>query len=821
MRGLINTFFKHDKAVLLILVAIFIFGIKSYFALPKESTPDVQIPMLYIPLFLQGISPEDSEKLLIKPLERKLKSVQGVSEMRGYSYESGGYIVLEFQSGTDIKRVMTDVRAKVDEAKPEMPQNLRDVTVREINLSLFPVLNVILTGDMNDRTMKSVGKSLKDKIESIPEVLSATINGSREEVIEINISQKTLDNYKLNFDNITQIIARNNFLVQAGALSTQTGVFSIKVPGIINSVKDIMNMPIKVENGNVLRMKDIGEIRETYKDYSTIARANGKKAVVIEVTKRIGTNILNVIDEVKAVIDIERKYIPADIKITYSQDNSLRIRNMINDLINSIIVAVIIVFLIVLSQLGLRSALLVSVSIPGSFCIGFIFISMMGLTINMVVLFSMILSIGMLVDAAIVIIEFADRQMIIGIDRKNAFKEAAVHMFWPSVAASITTKIVFLPLLFWPGTVGQFMKYLPLTLVATLLGSLFMALTFIPVLGGYLGKPKELSQEEEQSINAIETGDFDKLKGINQQYRKVLEKTLHNPKITIGGILGMLVLIVFLFVTFNSGFEFFPSVDPENATLDIRARGNISVQEKNNIMREVESKILNMNNEVAVFYSKVGEIDRTLINSDIIGRIYIEFGDWKHRRKADPILYEMKQRLQSIPGIIVQSAKQTNGPSSGKAIQVQLSSRNGDILESGIDKVLSYMTAIGGFVDVEDGKPLPMFDFELEIDREKAALNGVDISSLNSLVPLITDGVIIAKFRGDKYDEEIDVNVRFNQDERDLTKIEGLQISTPKGMVPLTNFVHIVPVKKVPSIYRNNSMRSRTNSIKCRNRIGS
>lgn len=809
MRGLINKFFKHDKAVLLILFAIFIFGVKSYINLPKESNPDIEIPILYIPLFLQGISPEDSEKLLIKPLERKLKSVSGVDEMQGYAYEGGGYVMLKFLTGTNIKTSISDVRAKIDEAKPEMPQNLTDITVREVNLSLFPVLNVILSGELNDRTLKTIAQNLKDKIESIPEVLSVDVNGTRDEVIEINISQKTLDNYKLNFDSISQTISRNNFLIQAGALSTQTGIFSIKVPGILNNIEEIRNIPIRVENGNLLRMRDIAEIRETYKDFRTVARMNGKKAVVLEISKRMGTNILSVIEDVKKTIEFEKQYIPNGIEITYSQDTSETIRDMIRDLMNTIILAIIIVFFIIFSQLGLRSALLVSIATPGSFFVGIIFISLMHLTINMVVLFSLVLAIGMLVDAAIVIVEYADRQMIGGVDRREAFREASTHMFWPSVAASITTKVVFLPLLFWPGTTGEFMKYLPLTLVSTLLGSLFMALVFIPVVGSYLGKPKKLSEKEKQHIDAIESGDFEKLTGMSKQYSRILDKALSMPKLTVIGVIGLLIAIIVLFSVFNVGIEFFPDVEPDNATVDIRARGNLSIQEKNTIMKEVESKILDMSNEVAVFYTKVGSSGRSSINNDAIGRISLEFANWKKRRKANVILNDIKDRMQKIPGIIVRTDKEQKGPSGGKAVQIELSSRNTSLLEKSVDKLIGYMNEVGGFTDIDDGKALPMFDFELVIDREKAALNKVDIASLNSLIPLITDGVLVGKFRGDKYDEEIDINIRFDKEERNLSRLDGLKISTTNGMIPITNFIQIRPIKKVASLYRNNGVRVR------------
>ena len=810
MRVLITGALKHDKAIILILLAIFLFGIVSYNNLPKEENPDIQIPILYIPLILQGISPEDSERLLVKPLERKLKAVSGINELKCSAFEGGANIVMEFHSNVDIKKALNDVRAQIDEARPEMPENLRDVTVKEVNLSLFPVINIILTGDnINDRELKKIAKNLKDRIEAVPEVLSATINGDREEVIEINVSQKVLDVYHINFDDISQILYKNNILIQAGSISTDTGKFNIKVSGMFNKVEDIKNVSIKVSENNILKIRDIGEVRETYKDYDTIARVNGKKAMVIEVSKRTGVNTLSTLKEVKKIVEEEKKFIPTNVNIVYSQDSSKRITDMITELLNSIFIAVIIVFCVIAYELGIRSALLVSIAIPGSFFIGIIIISLMSLTINIVVLFSLILAIGMLVDAAIVIVEYADRKMIDGISRIEAYKESAIQMFWPSVAASLTTKIVFLPLLFWPGTTGKFMRYMPLTLVSTLLGSLFMALIFIPVLGGYFGKPKKLSNKEMDNIKAIETGDFNKLEGITKKYHNALSYGLIKPKITICSIFGLLIAIIILFGFLNSGFEFFPNVESDNATVDIRARGNLSIDEKNKILKEVESKILDMTQNVKIFYSKIGDVDRSLINSDIIGRIYLEFENWKERPKVNAILNQIKDRLQNIPGIIIQTNKEKNGPAAGKDVQIQLLSRDPEALPKAVENILKYMKNINGFIDIDDGRPLPMFDYELKIDREKAALSSVDVASLNAVIPLLTNGVKLAKYRGDQYDEEIDIIARFYKEERDITKLQTLHVATPHGMIPITNFVEILPVQKVAAIERNNGLRSR------------
>lgn len=810
MRPLISNFFKHEKAVLLILFSIFLFGILSYIKLPKEENPDVQVPMFYIPVMLQGISPEDSERLLVEPLEKKFRSIEGIDEISSTAFEGGAFINLKFDSNTDIGSVIHDVRAKVQEAKPSMPSDIREIIVHEINFSDFPVLNVILKGNISERDFLNISRNLRDKIEIIPEVLSAKINGIREEVIEINIKPSDLEIHNLDISDIEKNINLSNFLIQAGKLKTIGAEFSLKVSGMLENIDQIRNLPIKIsKDGGVLRLKDIANVKETFKDYETIARVNGERAVVIEVSKRAGKNIIETIDSVRKIIEIEKKNFPKALEIIYSQDNSKKIKDMLEELISTILIAILIVFLVISFELGFRSALLVATSVPGAFFIGIIFINLMGLTINVVVLFSLILAIGMLVDAAIVIVEFADRKMISGMDSKEAFLSSASEMFWPCVAASITTKIVFLPLLFWPGVVGKFMKYMPMTLLSTLMGSLFMAVMFIPVLGWYFGKPKKLTNSEIKEIDSIENGQTENLKGLLKKYFNLLSFALIRPGRTILMIFSLLIIIGVLFGFFGKGVEFFPKIEPENASIDIRARGNLSILEKDKILKEAEELLIHkFSSEVKVFYSKVGSVDEKIVGGDIIGRIFIEFEDWKKRRKADEIMSEIRVLIdKQIPGVIITVNNQSKGPTDGKEIQLELIGKNESSLLKATDLVLDFMSKIGGFIDIEDSKPLPMIDFELEIDREKAAQNGIYIASLNALVPLITEGVKITQYRSSKYDEEIDVIVRFNEEYRNLIQLENLRINGTKGMIPLSNFAKFVPKQKPANILHSNALK--------------
>jgi multidrug efflux pump len=811
MRALISTFFKNDKAILLTLFSFFLFGILNYINLPKEENPDVQIPMFYIPMVLRGISPLDSERLLVKPLEKKFRSIEGIDEVIASAYEGGASITLKFDSKTNMKEVINEVRAKVQEAMPLMPKNLENVVVHEINISDFPVLNVILKGDVSERDFVFISKKLRDKIEVIPEILSVQISGVRQEVVEINIKPSDLEIYNLNISEIEQSIRLNNFLTQAGSIKTPGAEFSLKVSGMFENVDQIRNMVIKTsKNGSsILRLKDIATVRETFKDYETIARVNGEKAVVLEVSKRAGKNIIETIEAVKKTIDEEKKNLPSQIEIIYSQDNSKKIKDMLKELISTIIIAILIVFLVISFELGIRSAFLVGISIPGSFFIGITIISLMNLTVNVVVLFSLILAIGMLVDAAIVIVEYADRKMISGLSPKEAYIVSASEMFWPCVAASMTTKIVFLPLLFWPGITGKFMRYMPLTLLSTLIGSLFMAIMFIPILGWYFGKPKKLNFEQIKEIESIENGETKNLHGVLKKYFNLLNFALKRPGRTILLIFSILILIGAMFGIFGKGVEFFPKIEPENSILDIHSRGNFSISEKDKILKEIEDLILQkFSKEVKVFYTKIGIVDRKIIGTDMIGRIFLEFEDWQKRRKAAEILDEIRLLIdREVSGIILRVNDQKKGPSEGKDIELELVGKNDQMLLKATDSVLSYMSKIGGFVDIEDSKPLPMIDFELVIDREKAAQDGVYASSLNKLIPLLTEGVLVGKYQSEKYDEEIDINIRFYEEFRNLSQIKNLRINGSRGMVPVSNFAKFVPKQKLSSIEHSNGLK--------------
>ncbi len=485
--NIIDYAISHSRVILGILVFILVAGSTAYINIPKEATPDVNIPFIYISLSQKGISPNDSERLLIKPIEDEVKTVEGVKEVRSTAYNGGGNVLLEFNPGFDADKAMDDVREKVDKAKGDLPSESDEPSVNEVNISAFPILLISLSGDLPDRALQELGENLKEEIETIPSVLEAKIGGKRKEQVDIIVDVSAIEGYEINLNSLINIVNQNNMMVSAGQQDTGDGSFNIKVPGLFENLDDVLDTPIKTFGDSVITFRDIAKVKRTFEDRKTYARVNGKNSVTIEVSKRIGENIIQTSDAVKKKVRETQVNFPTNLNISFSQDNSTYIKNMLNSLQNNVIAAIILVLIIILGILGVRSGFLVGVSIPGSFLSGVLALSLMGFTVNIVVLFALILSVGLLVDGAIVVVEYADRKINEGNSISNAYSIASKKMALPIIASTVTTLAAFLPLIFWPGLAGEFMKFMPITLICVLTSSLFMALLFVPVVGASIG----------------------------------------------------------------------------------------------------------------------------------------------------------------------------------------------------------------------------------------------------------------------------------------------------------------------------------------------
>ncbi len=797
---LIESAMSRSRTVILSLLVVLIGGLIAYNTIPKEAEPDIEIPVIYVSITHDGISPEDSERLLVRPMEQELRSIEGIKEMTANAYEGGANVQLEFDAGVDTEQALQDVREKVDKAKAKLPGDTEEPTVNEVKMSRFdPMLVLNLAGNIPERTLTTIAKDLKEKIEGLSGVLEVNLIGTREELMEVVVDPLAMESYSLDQAQIIQFVSLNNRLVAAGALHSSEGRFPVKVPGVFESAADVLDLPIKAVGERIVHFKDIAEVRRTYKDAESVARLNGKPAIAIEVVQRAGANIIDTIDTVKALIAEERSYWPADMEIVASRDKSKDVSDMLSELQNSVLSAVLLVFIVIIGILGIRSALLVGVAIPGSFLMGILIIGYFGVTINMMVLFALIMAVGMLVDGAIVVTEMADRRMAEGESPYNAYSRAAIRMSWPIIASTCTTLAAFVPLAFWPGTTGEFMKYLPITLIAVLSASLIMALLFVPTLGSIFGKTGANTEEARRNLAAAETGDLDSVSGYTGSYIRFLRKSLQHPWRGVGGVSLLLMLIYAAFILFGKGVEYFPDVEQPFGMIDIRARGDLSTAERDALVRQVEERVLGMP-EIEFLYAKTGSNDRGA--EDQIGTLTLNYIEWDKRRKADEILEEVRSRTNDLVGIQIEPRKPDAGPPIGKPIRIEFSSRFPDVLESSVAEVRSLMETRPGIINIEDSRPLPGIEWQIKVDRAEAARFGADVALVGAMVQLVTNGIKIGEYRPDDSDDEIDIRVRYPESSRSLAQIDELRIPTKNGLVPISTFVKRVPAQKVSKIRR-------------------
>nr|ADI16377.1 cation/multidrug efflux pump [uncultured bacterium HF130_12L15] len=786
--NIVSIAIRNARLTLSIMVFFLIAGALAYQALPKEAEPDVAIPVLYVSLAYQGISPEDSERLLLRPVETKLKSLKGVKEMRSAAYQGGGYVLLEFDPSTDLSTALEETRNKVSDARADLPRDAEEPTVNEVNVSEFPVLVVTLSGDVPERVLTTAARELRDRIEEIPGVLEGTLQGARDDLVEVIIDPMKLSSYGFQLDQMIAAVNASNSLVAAGTIEGEEGKYAVKVPSLIETVEDVAELPIVAGPNAVVQAKDIATIRSTYKDAETITRLNGRPAIAIEVKKRIGENLVHTVEQVKALSDEFQKSLPEGMHVTYTQDKSVFINQLLNDLQNHVLIAVILVFIIILYVLSGRASLLIGLAIPTSFLTGILLLALMGFTINMVVLFSLILAVGMLVDDAIIVTEFAERRMSEGMPKAEAFDLAARRMAGPVIAATLTRIAAFSPLLFWPGVVGDFMKYMPITLIVTLAASMLYALIFTPTLGAIFAKAHVHDDDEPQR---------------DGWYMAVVRQAVRFPKTVLLLTVALLVSVQFAYTKYGAGVEFFPSVEPDYGLLYVHARGNLSLAEMDAATRAAEQRLLGWPGVESV-YTRVGKTQGggADIPEDVVGVIQYEFIDWRERKSANDILADLRVAMAGIPGVDVEVRVPESGPPTGKAIQVRLSATDPDGLDDRAREVAARIADVSGVIDISDGLPPPGVDWALEVDRGKAAQYGISPNAVGTVVQLVTTGVKLTDYRPESADDAVDIRLRLPEDRRTLSSLDQLRVETAQGSVPIANFVTRKPEPRVGTLNR-------------------
>ena len=808
MINIIDYIMAARRTVVFLMMIVISIGLLTYINIAKDAEPDIDIPLIYIGVAHQGISPEDAERLIVKPLENQLKTIEGLEDMMATAVNGFGSVMLEFDIKFDKDKALGDVREKVDMVKSKLPSDAEEPVVIEFNMAEMPTLVISLSGDVPDRTLFYHAKRLQTKIEAIPGILEAPITGDREDLMEILVSPSKLENYNISLMDLIKSITSNNRLVAAGSIDKGQGKFSIKVPAVYESAQDVYNLVIFSSGEGTVTLGDVAEIRKTYKDTESYARVNGKPAVALQIKKRIGENVLDIN---KIVRKESKKYtdsLSENIKIDFTSDNSDYILEMLSSLQAAVINAIVSVMILIIAALGIRSALMVGISIPTSFLLAITILGATGGYINMMVMFGLLVSVGLLVDGSIVMVEYADRKMAEGLNRLDAYTQSYKRMLWPIVSSTATTLAAFLPLILWPGVSGEFMKWMPFMVSLVLISSLFSALIFIPVMGSLFGKT------EQTNITKLnENFDVKQLTGYTKVYVKILSRLIKAPIVTIVSSVIIVAVLFNLYTNFNAGARYSVEGDTNQMTVHVIARGNLSPSQKLTLALEVEDTVRSVKGiKTASTIIGGGSVDQMIMSdaesrSDEIAMMMIELNPVQERRHADILREEILKKTSSIPGIFVEAYKIERKPESGKDIQLELTSSNNTELAKVTEKLSNKLKTMDGVIEVDDTRSLPGIEWVIKVDRELAGKYGVDVSIIGAIVQLVTNGILVDKYRPDDSEDEVDIRVRFPKEYRQLEQFDQLRIPTPDGAVPLSNFVKRIPQQRVSSIDRENGSR--------------
>ncbi|MDV4145519.1 efflux RND transporter permease subunit [Shimia sp. FJ5] len=911
MTGIVDWAASRARMILAFIALSILVGGYSYMNLPKEGEPDIQIPALFVSVPFPGISASDAETLLIKPMETELADLDGLDNMNSLAQENYAGIFLEFDFGWDKSKTIADVRDAMNTAESKFPDGFEKYSINEINFSEFPIIIVNLSGDIPERTMTKIANGLQDRLESLEPVLEAGIAGGRDEMLEVTIDPLRLESYNVTATELINVVVNNNQLIAAGEVETAQGKFSVKIPSSFDEPQDVYNLPVKTNGDRVVTLGDLAEIKLTFEDREGTARFNGETTVALQVVKRKGFNLIETAALVREEVAKESEEWPEGlqtaIEVGTSNDQSRVVESMVKQLEGSVMTAIALVMIVVLAALGSRAALLVGFAIPTSFLLCFALLALMDVSISNIVMFGLILAVGMLVDGAIVVVEYADKRISEGTGPMHAYVEAARRMFWPIVSSTATTLCAFLPMLFWPGVPGQFMGMLPVTLIFVLSASLVVALIYLPVMGGVSGRLSRKFHLASEWLRArtswwlravlvlpsiallffgimvalnpalllgpaapsgglmgflpgfvlfvlgafaasitLDAARIERVKTKIETesgyspFGRLIHLITGNPilpLVTVGGVIFLVVSVFAYYGQNNKGTEFFVESEPEQAIVYVLARGNLSLEQKDHLMHQAEDIVLaHPGVDTAFAFAGEGGLNQNTGGAqapkDAIGQINLETIPWEDRPDIDEawftvpligyevtrhvkdpafdgntVIDELEVALSRIPGAKIEIFEASRGPASAKPVHLRLL---GDDWESLIDATRvarEKFDASPGLTLIEDTRPLPGIDWQINVDVEKAGRYGANVATVGAMVQLVTRGILLDTMRVDSSDEEIEIRVRLPEDDRVLSTLDTLKVRTQDGLVPLSNFITRTPVEKLAEINRTNQKR--------------
>ena len=801
-------FLVDRKRTTLAILAVLIFaGILGRINIPIEAEPEITTPLVYVGVSLTGISPADAERLLLKPLEDEIRGIAGIDEMQGFAFENYAAVIARFDAVESMKVSLDKVRDAVNDAKVNFPDNVNEPIIRELSINDEPSIIIAINSEQaGDRYLLNLAREIKKDIELIPAIFSAEIVGARDEQLEATINRSQLENYNVTLNEIIGAVANNNQVVTAGEIETGKGQFSVSVPGLFETARDVYDLPIRSSDNSTIYLSDIAEIKRNFKDRESYTKVDGVKSLSLFVKKSRGENLIETINQVEEIVDGYKSKISSEINISYMLDSRDLIGKQVESLQGNILLATLFVVIITMLALGIRSSLIVGSGIPVSILISLFILYILGYDYNFMVIFGILVALGMLIDGSLVVVEFADRKMVEGLNKREAYVYAAKRMFLPIVSSSATTLAVFIPLYFWPGISGQFMKILPLTIFIVLLVALFYSLLFVPVIGSIFGRASNSLKSNFKSLGSEQDFDIAGLTGYLGKYIKTLDWVIKRPILVLTVILLGLYIIIFSYVKYGPGMVFFAATDPTFGSVKVAARGNLSIEEIDYLASDVEEILMSTPGVKNIFLQtgQFGGIGSAGGNAeDTIANIFFEFEERRYRKNGYVIISEIRERTNKIAGIRVEVDELQNGPPVGKDIEIRLTGPSTEILIPLTKKIRNFIDKnVKGLTSIEDTLPVPLVEWELKIDKPKASQYGADIFAIGTAINLVTNGVQIGKYRPDDIDDELEIYVKFQDEDRSIDRLDDIMIETASGSVPISNFITKKAKKNVSYIRR-------------------
>ena len=845
----------NKTTIFIITIMLTIMGISTYNALPKELYPDITMPTVYVATIYPGSSPADMENLITKELEKEIGAISGINKIISNSVQDFSSIQVEFVSGTDIDDANQKVKDAVDKAKPNLPSDLDPTfgpNVQKVEFSDFPILQVNVSGDYDLATIKKYAEKIQDEIEELPEVSKVDIIGAPEREIQINVDMYKMQAAMLTMYDIYAAVSNENRIVSGGTIKVEDMRRSITVSGEFDNVAQIQNLTVNNANNFPIYLKDIAEIKDDFKEQESFARLDGKNVITLNVIKKSGENLIEASDNINALlVELEKKEIPSDVDVTVTGDTSTLTRTQVADLINTIIIGFILVTIVLMFFMGATDAMFVGLSVPLSMFIAFIVLSLLGISMNLIVLFAFLLGLGIVVDDAIVVIENTHRIFANGkVPIKTAAKNAAGEVFLPVLAGTMTTLAPFFPLLFWPGMIGSFMKGLPITLIITLTASLLVAYLINPVFAATFMKPHhdtDKPNRRKQGIwSAIVAGlgllislggnpllgnvmitfvaifwfynlvlikavkGFQKRgwPNIQARYASVLRWTLKHPIILFSSIIGTLILAIVMLGITKPGVEQFPTGDPNFIYTYVVMPDGTDQQTTDSVTKLVEKRIYNVLGEnnplvksvisnVTIGANEDPFDQSSYTNKGKVGVAFIDPADRRHQT-SEPYMDKFREAVKDIPGAEITVGAEQNGPPAGKPINIEISGDDFDELIQTSNDIKRYLEGlnIGGIeelkTDLQANKP----EITIDLDRERMNREGISTLTVGGEIRNAVYGWEVSKFK--EGNDDFPIVIRYDETQRkNIDQLKDLKITYRDMMtgqirqIPLSAFAEI------------------------------